>query len=509
AELTAEDAGTLLRYEVRARPRTLLGLAAIPVQIGWLSRRRFGAVLERYGRMAAMSERPMAGPAPRVTFAPGGRERLEAARTSLRTRVRDRELADRLADLVASADELTLARLRPYACADAWGVPRRRTLELFLHATRAGLLELQWDLVCPMCRGAKETSGSLRDVGSTVHCDSCQIDFTVEFERSVELTFRASPAIRPIDVFDFCVGGPQVTPHIVVQQLLAPGERRTLMPALEPGRYRLRARGRMGARPLEVGDGGAPAAELRLDDDGAEAPAMRITTSPSIVLENAGKQACLAMLERTAWSDQAATAAEVTTLQEFRDLFSQEALRPGEHISVGSLAVLFTDLRGSSRLYREVGDAPAFGRVMNHFDVLREHIAAGDGAIVKTMGDAVMAVFRRPAGAISAVFAAQRALMNPPAGMQPLVLKAGLHFGSCIAVTLNDRLDYFGSTVNLAARLGGVSVGGEIVISEVVRRDPEVAAWLEGQAGLTCESFEAMLRGFDDLTLRLWRITQA
>ena len=129
------------------------------------------------------------------------------------------------------------------------------------------------------------------------------------------------------------------------------------------------------------------------------------------------------ILERLAWSDQAATAAEVTALQTFRDLFSSEALRPGEQISVGTLTVLFTDLRNSTRLYREIGDATAFGRVMNHFDVLRRVITAEDGALVKTIGDAVMAIFRRPVAALRAMLAAQELLAAPPDGMPPLTLK--------------------------------------------------------------------------------------
>src|SRR5205085_499715 len=143
----------------------------------------------------------------------------------------------------------------------------------------------------------------------------------------------------------------------------------------------------------------------------------------TLTLDNATTEPQLFILERTAWSDQAATAAEVTGLQVFRDLFANEALRPGERISVGTLTVLFTDLRESTRLYRESGDAVAFGHVMNHYDVLREAITAEDGALVKTIGDAVMAVFRRPAPALRAAFKAQAILANPPAGLQPLKLK--------------------------------------------------------------------------------------
>jgi class 3 adenylate cyclase len=208
------------------------------------------------------------------------------------------------------------------------------------------------------------------------------------------------------------------------------------------------------------------------------------------------------VLERTAWNDQAATASEVTALQVFRDLFASEALRPGEQISVGSLTVLFTDLKNSTRLYREIGDATAFGRVLSHFDVLREAIAAEEGALVKTIGDAVMAVFRRPSAALRAMLNAQERLASPPTGMPPLTLKAGLHSGPCIAVTLNERLDYFGSTVNMAARLEGLSAA--------VHADPEVADMLYGpDAALRAEPFEMMLKGFDEESFKLWRVSPA
>jgi class 3 adenylate cyclase len=184
-------------------------------------------------------------------------------------------------------------------------------------------------------------------------------------------------------------------------------------------------------------------------------------------------------------------------------------LRPGEEFSVGSLAIVFTDLRGSTRLYREIGDAVAFGCVLNHFDILKEAIAAEGGAIVKTIGDAVMAVFRRPVAALRALLAAQQKLASPADGSRPLPLKAGVHYGPCIAVTLNDRLDYFGSTINIAARLEGQSSGSDVIISAPVRNDPEVITWLEQHAeSIRLESLETQLKGFDEQKFELWRVTR-
>ena len=170
----------------------------------------------------------------------------------------------------------------------------------------------------------------------------------------------------------------------------------------------------------------------------------------------------------------------MTALQAFRDLFAAEALRPGEQIAVGSLTVLFTDLRDSTRLYREIGDAPAFGSVVGHFDVSARRSPTKDGALVKTIGDAVMAVFRRPVSSLRAMLAAQARAGRSSDGGRPLLLKAGIHAGPCIAVTLNERLDYFGSTVNAAARIVDLSSGEDVVVSGCRLADPEVAELLAG-----------------------------
>jgi class 3 adenylate cyclase len=169
--------------------------------------------------------------------------------------------------------------------------------------------------------------------------------------------------------------------------------------------------------------------------------------------------------------------------------------------------VLFTDLRNSTQLYRQIGDATAFGRVLDHFDVLKKTIADEDGAIVKTIGDAVMAVFRQPVGALRAMLRAQELLSSPGEGREPLTLKAGMHVGPCIAVTLNDRLDYFGSTVNLAARLEGLSTGSDVIISRAVFEDPDVQDLFEDPGGsLTAQTFDMTLKGFVDEQFELIRV---
>ncbi|MEI6861975.1 MAG: DUF5939 domain-containing protein, partial [Verrucomicrobiota bacterium] len=406
--------------------------------------------------------------------------------------------------------------------------PRRDTLHLFLHATRAGLLDFSWDMICPHCRGAQKPAASLAGVTSVAHCESCDVDFTTNFDQCIELTFTPNAAVRAVMRADYCVGGPQVTPHIVAQQSLASGERRVLSIALKPGRYRLRVPGVAAQQAFRVA-AGAPRS-LRLDlglalTAGLSGPPFgepAVAPDGELTLVNATDAAGLAIIEHMAWSDQSTTAAEVTSLQLFRDLFSREVLRPGEQISVGTMTVVFTDLKNSTQLYREIGDAPAFGRVLTHFEILKGAVAAEGGAIVKTMGDAIMAVFPRPVAALRALQHAQRQLAHPqdfslpagvtvpPSSLRPLALKAGLHCGPCLAINQNDRLDYFGTTVNLTARLCGLCTGTDLILSSAVRADAEIAALLAGSgADIVCQPERATLKGFGNEAFEVWRVKAA
>jgi class 3 adenylate cyclase len=503
-----DKAGTRLVYEVWAKPKNVLGLIAIPIQIGVISARNFARTVRRYDELAKHG-RTAEIVNQNVEFARGGRERLLSLSQKAVAQGSSSEIIGLLVDYIENADELALSRVRPYELARQWNQTRREVLETCLCATRAGILDLQWNLMCPLCRGGAAAE-SLKEVPSDIHCLGCNIDFKINFEQSVELSFKPNPSIRVAEVELFCVGGPQVMPHVLTQQLLPAGQSRSIDLALEPGRYRLRTITLSGWQHLRAVDDGDTAKTLRATTSGWSNEEIAINTDAKIAFENATPDEQLFILERTAWSDDVATAAEVTALQMFRDLFAAEAIRAGEQISVGTLTVLFTDLKNSTRLYREIGDATAFGRVMNHFDVLKQVIAEEDGAMVKTIGDAVMAVFRQPAGALRAMLHAQQRLAAPPDGMEPLRLKAGVHMGPCIAVTLNDRLDYFGSTVNLAARLEGQSTGDDVIISSAIYSDPAVRELLSDPThGLSATTFEIPLKGFDEEQFSLWRVTRS
>jgi class 3 adenylate cyclase len=103
-------------------------------------------------------------------------------------------------------------------------------------------------------------------------------------------------------------------------------------------------------------------------------------------------------------------------MQAFRDLFADAVLRPGDQVAIGRIAFLFTDIKGSSDLYNRVGDARAYGFVREHYAVLTRAVREHDGAVVKTIGDAVMAAFADPVNALDAALAIRDDIAGSTAG---------------------------------------------------------------------------------------------
>jgi class 3 adenylate cyclase len=193
------------------------------------------------------------------------------------------------------------------------------------------------------------------------------------------------------------------------------------------------------------------------------------------------------------------TAKRILSNQTFRDLYKADNLNIDQRLKITSLTFLFTDLKGSTALYERVGDLAAFDLVRAHFHALLEIIAAEKGAVVKTIGDAVMATFIRPEHALRAGLRMRSAMkeLNKARGTEDLIVKIGLHEGPCLAVMLNERQDYFGQTVNVAARVQSLSTNQEIHITQPVIGAPEVAAIIEREAIKPIRK-EAALRGIAD-----------
>ena len=471
--LHPEGGGTLVQQTVTCEPRWVFAVPAIQWEIGFVSQRRFRAAYRKIeGALRGHPDTPFV-PVPRVAIPPG---RLEVIRHRLAQAAGTSWLPHLIEALETMPDE-ELDAMRPFVFADRWGADRREVLKLFLHAAQAGLLDLSWDVICPGCRGAQERHDSLKKMKRDAHCPACNIRYDADFAESVEVRFRPNPAIRHVDVVRYCSGGPMNAPHVVAQQQIPAGGSRTLELRLPPWEYRVRSLKLDTACVLRTEAEAKPApAAIRIRRPKLEPTALELAPDVSLTLNNDDDTPITVMIERVAGSEQAASASMVIAMSEFRTLFAEEVLSPETPISVGAVALMFTDLKASTSMYEDIGEAPAYALVRRHFDLLRETIAACDGTIVKTIGDAVMAVFVDPAKAVEAAFEMHRTIGedNTARGAPALALKIGIHHGACIAVTLNDILDYFGTAVNLAARIQKESRGGDVVLTDEIWSDPNV-----------------------------------
>lgn len=188
------------------------------------------------------------------------------------------------------------------------------------------------------------------------------------------------------------------------------------------------------------------------------------------------------------------------TLQTFRNLFPRETIPPNESLIVRRVAILFTDLAGSTALYSRRGDTAAYSLVRHHFNHLFTVVDECNGVVIKTIGDAIMAAFTEPADALQAaiVMHEQLAELNRQLQLSPedeLILKIGIEAGPCISVNLNGRLDYFGTTVNTAARVQATSQGNDIAVTGTFLEDPNAAALVKDYIG---QPSQLQLKGIDE-----------
>ncbi len=400
-------------------------------------------------------------------------------------------LSQRLAMLIRTGMEVDIDPIRPITLARKWNVTERETVELCLAAVHAGLLDMGWDILCPRCRGAKASSETLGALQQKVHCPSCNIEYGAEFSRNVEVTFRPNAAVRRLQGGAYCLSGPMTTPHVVAQLFVRAGEAREEAAAFPAGQYRVRTIEPGPSVDVELMEDGFP--HIRLTGDGVDLGSANAVGVVS--MENRGSRDRTVVIESRLWAEDALTGHAATTFQAFRDLFPNQVLERGDDMAVESVSFMFTDIKGSTALYERVGDGRAYEIVRDHFSELTRAVRTNNGAIVKTIGDAVMACFATPADAVHAALAVQEGRRAFGELEEEVVLKIGLHTGPSISVNLNDRLDYFGSTVNLAARLQGQSQGGDIVLSETTAADNDAMSLLSSyRVGME----QARLKGFDD-----------
>jgi class 3 adenylate cyclase len=446
----------------------------------------------------------------------------------------DPAVVDAIERLIAEGQDRDLNRINLLDFSARTGLDQEKVISGFLHASRLGLFELSWNVLCPGCGGVLDAHATLKSLRhDDYNCALCAVGYEASVDELVEVAFTVSPRVRRIAAHDpntlpiweyvrqmFWSSGidlneasfSRLINEVTLEALeLPPGETAILSLQLpnefiivfEPVTH--------SAHFLDIQ--GEPASERQqfsIVFNKLQAPTGTTVMRPGplrLTLENQAGVRVLpavwiagnALHELLGKRKPILTAKRMLSNQTFRDVYKADNLNIDQRLKITSLTFLFTDLKGSTALYERVGDLAAFDLVRAHFHALLEIIASERGAVVKTIGDAVMATFIRPEHALAAglrMRAAMKAL-NAERGKEDLILKIGIHEGPCLAVMLNERQDYFGQTVNIAARVQSLSTSQEIHITAPVIDSPAVATILEKEALKPIQK-QAALRGIAD-----------
>ncbi len=393
----------------------------------------------------------------------------------------DETHAAHLLEWVQKNSPTDLVKIRPYSLAKELGWDSAKTLSALLRATDAGAFVLNWGLLCPGCRGTKLKKKNLSELPEEGHCNTCNIHFGPDFSKNIELTFRIASAICETTDVEFCAGGPQNTPHSVAQIRLKPGQKHIENISLASGTYQIRSLQSPTKAVLNLTNTQAnDTIDQSIGFTPASVQSVVQQTLPTnrlkLTLENHHPHEILTTIEKAEWLTDTCSAFDVVNTREFRDLFPTQVVSKSVEFQISSVAIMFTDLKDSTAMYEKVGDARALEIVVHHLDTLSEIIERNRGFVVKTIGDAIMAVFQRPENAAQAAIDIQLFYLaeTQKPDSPDLHVKIGIHKGPCFAVNLNERNDFFGGTVNIAARTQSKSGSDEIILTAKMVDDPGV-----------------------------------
>jgi class 3 adenylate cyclase len=431
---------------------------------------------------------------------------------------------------VNEASDRELCRINPISFATRHGLDEEAVVAAFLHAAHFGLFELSWNVVCPGCGGVLGAGETLKTVRHEEYlCALCAGGYECALDDMVEVTFTVSRRIRriaghdPGDLpyteylrqifFASAMDLPEDLQHevdaITLDTIELPAHQKAQLSLQMPAEF-LIVFEPVSHTAQFIDVKGEPTRErqtLSLQFNQIRTLPTTVEMRPGplrLLLDNRTDARALPGIwvanhelhELLARRRPFLAAKRLLSNQVFRDLYGADSLNPEQRLRITSLTFLFTDLKGSTALYERVGDLAAYDLVRAHFHVLYDIVAGEHGAVVKTIGDAVMATFTTPDRGVAAALKMREAMahLNAERGGDDLLLKIGIHEGPCLAVVLNDHQDYFGSTVNIAARVQGLAEGRAIFASEPVVRDEHTASLL-AEKGLTPLPQQRELRG--------------
>jgi serine/threonine protein kinase len=383
-------------------------------------------------------------------------------------------IVERLAMHLLAAPDGTVGTLRPYELADAWSADRAEVLDVMMHAAHEGLLEPTWDVVCPKCMLAHESVHELSQVTRIGTCRACASSFERDLRESVELVFAPHANVRTIERATYCAGAPALRPHVLAQQVLDPGEERTITLNLPRGTYRIAGAATQSPAELVATAVGFETSARAIAKDGRieGRPSIVRAGAVTVVLRNESDHEETLRIEVPGARGDGVTAATAMTHPSFRELFSDQLLAHGEHLRVSQMAFVFVELLGREGLFEQLGDGEACAELSRLDVAVREDAHAHEGTVVPSSLELLVIAFPTSLRALRAALALRRRIDGAKMAA-PVVMAA--HDGRCIALTREGKAEFFGETLHRGQVLLGDCPPGGLALSASFTADRTVA----------------------------------
>jgi len=461
-------------------------------------KRRLQKVVHFYDSIISTSE---TGTFKKSRFQLSKKQKWENLNEELTEVSNNRALSEMLIETLRNSDDLDLKAIEPIHLTNLWDKPIHEVLEILFFATNLKILNLQWQAKCQTCRQTQKSIQKISEVTDTLYCSYCKKEFELDFHNSINLVFQPHPLVRKLDVKTYCKSSPARRPHVKLHQYVYPGQKRFVKIHLEPGNYKIYCEETNSTVLATVNDDGLESATLTFNNRNSDDQHVTLSTDPNLVIHNQTDARIFVIFEDLDWKKYSVSASEVTSLQLFRNLFPNELLQNEQQFKCMDMTVMFTDLTDSSSMYSDSGDELATGQVINHFEILRKIISEERGAIVKTIGDATMSIFQEPVNAVRAFHRAQQYFKETQQSDHKIQLKGGVHCGNGIAVTLNNRIDFFGNTINIASRLVENAGCEQLVISSDACKNRSLEQYLKSHNDeIRISHFDVTLKGAEEKT---------
>ena len=359
------DGKTSVVHQFQVTPRGFIGKILTSIQFQFATPRSLDRVYRRLESIAGQVENRFACDMPfgkPINLSKRKLKTLESRLDGIAARF-DPHLVERFSSAIGTISDAIAGRLQPIRLARQLGCSSDAALELCCLAVEAGILQLTWDVICPICQVTAQNENSLKNIRQHVHCDYCNLDFNLDFANSIELIFKIHPDIRKLSTGKYCIGGPFHAPHVIAQNRVLSGTRKEFVTPLLSGSYLLKSSGHEDAIRFQTSSNATnDQLSVNLGRIQQQAERLRCATdqysdqNTCIKIDNPTNVDIWSRLENETDREDSLTAASASMHPLFAEMFPSELIRPDQLIEKSNLYLLCIQMLSFDSALEQIGE---------------------------------------------------------------------------------------------------------------------------------------------------------